>query len=95
MLGFDNIPKMYKSFMQNTFISLAQLDPELTRERANASRSKKRQLGIYSPTKCPFGYIRKKPNDCLDLIDCTIIDYSKIKSYYVKDKFKSRLIKFI
>lgn len=95
MLGFDNIPKMYKSFMQNTFISLAQLDPELTRERANASRSKKRQLGIYSPTKCPFGYIRKKPNDCLDLIDCTIIDYSKIKSYYVKDKFKSRLIKII
>lgn len=95
MLGFENIPKMYKSFMQNTFISIAQLDPELTRERANASRAEKRKLGIFSPSRCPFGYIRKKSNECLDLIGDTIVDYSKIKSYYVKDKFNSRLIEII
>uniref|UniRef100_UPI0018AB9C8B recombinase family protein n=1 Tax=Clostridium cuniculi TaxID=2548455 RepID=UPI0018AB9C8B len=95
MLGFENIPKMYKSFMQNTFINLAQLEPELIREKANASRAEKRKLGIFSPSRCPFGYIRKKSYECLDLIGDTIVDYSKIKSYYVKDKFNSRLIEII
>lgn len=95
MLGFESIPEMYRSFMENTFISLAQLEPELIREKANASRAKKRELGIYSPTKCPFGYIRKKYNTQLNLTISNEIDTTKIKSYYVKDKFKSKLIEII
>lgn len=95
MLGFESVPEMYRSFMENTFISLAQLQPELIREAANASRAKKRELGIYSPTKCPFGYIRKKFNTVLNLSIDTEIDTTKIKSYYVKDEFKSKLIEII
>jgi DNA invertase Pin-like site-specific DNA recombinase len=92
MLFLDSLPTHVKEFMQNTFISLSYLEPNKIKERANQSRKLKREAGIYPSSKTPFGYIANKSKDFL--MDKELLSL-KVKTYYEKEPFKSRLVEVI